>query len=70
MQAGSLSFGSSVSDSAVSKPIFDIKSTDNKNKARSLKRGKEQERISLKEGSSLQPRRQGRSTPVQIKNSR
>ena len=32
MQAGSLSFGSSVSDSAVSKPIFDIKATEENTK--------------------------------------
>ena len=32
MEGGSLSFGSPVSASAVSKPIFDIKATDDKTK--------------------------------------
>ena len=70
LKVDSSSFGSPVSASAVSKPIFEIKENDDKKKVHILKRGKDQKRISLKKCSSLQPRRQVRSSTFQINNSR
>ena len=60
LKVGYSSFGSLVSDSTVSKPIFEIEATEEKKKVHSLKRVWDKEILYLKEYSSLYPLRQGR----------
>ena len=62
--------GSPVSASDVSKPIFEIKDTEEKKKVRSLNMEQEQEMISLKECSSCQPLKKRRSLTLQLQQSR
>ena len=69
MKVGSFLFGSPVSASAVTKPIFEIKSTEENDKVHSLKNERDQERLSLKECSIFHPLRKGRSLTVQLHNS-
>ena len=59
-----------MSASDVSKPIFEIKDTEEKKKVCSLNMEQEQEMISLKECSSCQPLKIRRSLTLQIQQSR
>ena len=64
------SFGSPVIAPTVSKLIFQIKATKDKNKVHSLKRERNQERIYLKECSSFWPLRKGIRLTVELQQSR
>ena len=68
MKVGSFLFGSPVSASAVTNPIFEIKSTEENDKVHSLKNERDQERLSLKECSIFHPLRIGRSLTVELLN--